>query len=156
MLEIVSGDMFTLPFDIRVNPVNCAGVMGAGVALSFKRRYSEMFIAYKHACFTGKLVPGKLHVWKTPDAWVINLPTKRHWREPSTYAYVHDGLKALAEYLATQGSVTVALPALGCGLGRLEWPKIYDLITLHLKDSPAKISVFEPRSLLKIRTGDRP
>lgn len=145
MINLISGDMFMLPFDILINPVNCVGVMGSGLALEFKRRYPQMFSAYKYECLMGKLKPGKLYIWETPQCRIINLPTKNHWRDPSTYTYIKDGLKALREYLMRQGYVTVAIPALGCGLGGLEWPKVYDLIVLYLADISAKISVFGPR-----------
>lgn len=145
MIDLISGDIFTQSFDILVNPVNCVGVMGSGLALEFKRRYPKMFDSYKYECLTGKLKPGKLHIWKTSQCQIINLPTKNHWRDPSTYAYIENGLKVLQEYLTQQGYVTVAIPALGCGLGGLEWPKVYDLIILYLANMSVKISVFGPQ-----------
>ena len=81
MLHFTSGDMFAKDVQIRVNTVNCVGVMGAGVALAFKTRYPAMFRDYKKACSAGSVQPGKLSIWRTLTEWIINFPTKRHWRE---------------------------------------------------------------------------
>lgn len=146
MIEFTSGDMFTQQFDIRVNTVNCVGVMGAGVALAFKERYPEMFREYKRECDAQRITPGHLHVWKTLHGdWIINFPTKRDWREKSRYEDVEAGLVALRRYLESQGKVTVALPALGCGHGGLDWARVSELIRKYLDNLVAKISVYEPK-----------
>lgn len=145
MVHFTSGDMFELPVDIRVNTVNCVGVMGAGVALAFKTRYPAMFHAYKKACDAGEIRPGTLNIWRAPAEWIINFPTKRHWRENSKYEDVEDGLKALRTYLDSLGrSVRVALPALGCGHGGLNWSRVSELIERHLATTDAEVFVFEP------------
>jgi len=145
MLHFTSGNMFELPVDIRVNTVNCVGVMGAGVALAFKTRHPAMFRAYKKACDAGEIRPGALHIWRTLTEWVINFPTKRHWRENSKYEDIEDGLKALRTYLDSLGrTVRVALPALGCGHGGLDWPRVSKRIECHLATTGAEVFVFEP------------
>ena len=145
MLEFVTGDMFERPADIRVNTVNCEGVMGAGVALAFKRRYPEMFRDYQAACRDGRLAPGRIHVWRSLSGeWVINFPTKRHWRDGSRYEDIETGLKSLREYLAHQGAVRVSLPALGCGHGGLDWSRVSSMIREELDGLEAKIEVYEP------------
>ncbi len=84
MLHFVSGDPWKRAFNIRVNTVNCIGVMVKGIALAFKHRYPQMFIDYARACALSEVQPGKLHVyWIAADAAIVNLPTKRHWRDPS-------------------------------------------------------------------------
>jgi O-acetyl-ADP-ribose deacetylase (regulator of RNase III) len=145
MIQFTRGDMLAVPADIRVNSVNCRGVMGTGVALAFKRRYPEMFRDYQRACRDGIVRPGALHVWKnlTGD-WVINFPTKRDWREPSRYEDIHAGLQALRRYLQEQGRVSVALPALGCGHGGLDWGRVSSMIKEELNELDAVILVFEP------------
>jgi O-acetyl-ADP-ribose deacetylase (regulator of RNase III) len=96
MLEFVKGDIFDAPADIRVNTVNCVGVMGAGVALAFKQRYPDMFKDYQRDCKAGRVVPGTMHVWKSLTGdWIINFPTKRDWREPSRYEDIDNGLDDL-------------------------------------------------------------
>lgn len=145
MIEFTKGDMFQEPADIRVNTVNCKGVMGAGVALAFKNRYPEMFKDYQRACAAGEVQPGRLHIWKTlTGEWVVNFPTKRDWREPSQYEDIASGLSALRAYLQSQGAVSVVLPALGCGHGGLDWSRVAPMIEEGLADLDARIRVFEP------------
>ena len=145
MIEFTKGDMFEMPVDIRVNSVNCKGVMGAGVALAFRERYPEMFKDYQQACREGTIRPGALHVWKNlTDNWIINFPTKRDWREPSRYEDILAGLQALRSYLKEQGPVSVALPALGCGHGGLDWGRVSSMIEDNLGDLDASIFVFQP------------
>jgi O-acetyl-ADP-ribose deacetylase (regulator of RNase III) len=144
MLKFVHGDMFEVPAEIRVNTVNCVGVMGAGVALAFKTRYPEMFRSYKKACEVGAVRPGALHEWKTLTEWVVNFPTKRHWRDKSRYDDIASGLATLRNYLKSLGPVRVALPALGCGHGGLEWTRVSEMIDETLGDLDARIFVFEP------------
>ena len=118
MLKLARGDIFDADVDIRVNTVNCVGAMGAGLALAFKTRYPEMFREYKKACKDGQVQPGRMHVWRQGSGpWIVNFPTKRHWREPSRYEDIEAGLGALRRYLQEQGHVSVAMPAVGCGLG---------------------------------------
>ena len=151
MLEFVKGDFFDFDADIRINTVNCVGVMGAGVALAFKNKYPEMFKDYVKGCKSGELKPGNPIAWSNGDMFfkgieIINFPTKDHWRRPSKYEYVESGLRWLAHYLKDKENKIVTLPALGCGHGGLEWEKVRKLIANHLKNSPAKILVFEPSS----------
>ena len=144
MLSFVKGDMFDDAYDIRVNTVNCVGVMGAGVALAFKSRYPEMFRAYKRACDEGRIRPGEIDVWRTLTEWIVNFPTKRHWRNRSRYEDIESGLSSLHDYLKEQGSVRVALPALGCGHGGLDWTRVASMIEAKLGDLDADVRVFEP------------
>lgn len=145
MIRFVSGDMFERDFDVRVNTVNCVGVMGAGVALAFKQRYPEMFREYKRECDTERLQPGKLHTWENLQGdRIVNFPTKRHWREMSRYEDIEAGLKALRAYLSKLGRVSVAVPALGCGHGGLDWTRVSKMIERELDGLEAEISVFEP------------
>ncbi|WP_191084738.1 macro domain-containing protein [Roseococcus microcysteis] len=145
MIEFTRGDMFTMAADARVNTVNCKGVMGAGVALAFKQRFPDMFKDYQRACRSGAVKPGKLHVWRNLSGdWVINFPTKRDWREQSRYEDIEAGLDALREYLKPHGPITVALPALGCGNGGLDWTRVSSMIKERLSDIEARILVFEP------------
>lgn len=145
MIEFTKGDIFAVPVDIRVNTVNCVGVMGTGVALAFKRRYPKMFKEYEKECRDGNITPGKLHIWRDlMEGWIINFPTKRHWRDSSRYEDITDGLHALHEYLIDKGDVSVALPALGSGHGGLDWKTVSGMIYEHLSDLEARIFVFEP------------
>lgn len=162
MLEFTQGDMFEAPADIRVNTVNCVGVMGAGVALAFKQRYPDMFKDYQSACKDGQVRPGRMYVWKSLEGdWIINFPTKRDWRDPSRYEDIEAGLDDLRAYLEGVGPVTVALPALGCGNGGLDWDRVSTMIRDKLDGLDAHILVFAPsasrqagRAATEAPTGD--
>ncbi|EHJ9960896.1 macro domain-containing protein [Vibrio parahaemolyticus] len=151
MIEFVSGDFFDFDADIRVNTVNCVGVMGAGVALAFKNKYPDMFKQYVDDCKLGLVKPGAPSVWVNNDLFskkieIINFPTKDHWRNDSEYEYVESGLKWLSNYLKQKPISTITLPALGCGHGKLDWIKVKHLIETYLSDSKHRILVFEPHS----------
>ena len=149
--------MFDTPADIRVNTVNCVGVMGAGVALAFKQRFPEMYRDYKRECELGRVRPGELHVWKNLSGdWIINFPTKRHWREKSRYEDIESGLVALREYLAQLGIVRVTLPALGSGHGGLDWSRVSKMIQKHLEGLEAEIIVFDPADSRTIADSEVP
>ena len=154
MIKFVSGDFFDYKADIRVNTVNCVGVMGAGVALAFKQRYPRMFDEYAKECALKRLRPGKPHVWKNDDFFnstpisIVNFPTKDHWRDPSKYEYIEEGLVWLKRFLADKSHQTITIPALGCGHGGLDWEIIKPMIERYLSDSPAEILVFAPASSL--------
>lgn len=149
MIRYTSGDMFDQSADVRVNTVNCVGVMGAGVALAFKSRYPDMFRDYQKACKRGEVKPGTLHLWKTlVGEWIVNFPTKRDWREPSRYEDIDAGLIALKQFLNKIGHTRVTLPALGCGHGGLEWSRVSKMIEDRLSDVDSEIIVFCPQSSL--------
>ena len=146
-VEVVQGDLFDPDngATIFVNAVNCVGVMGKGIAADFKRRYPDMFIDYEKRCRAGGMKPGTLHVFKDWDV-IINFPTKRHWREKSKLNDIRDGLKSLREYLAVSPSkVIVAMPAVGCGEGGLDWYQVGQLVKDYLNDLPCKVLLYEPR-----------
>lgn len=154
MIKFVSGDFFEFDADIMVNTVNCVGVMGAGVALAFKKRFPEMFADYAQKCKAKQIRPGRPSVWIQSDiiskqVEIINFPTKDDWRKPSEYSYIEEGLKWLSLYLKEKEGKMVTLPALGCGHGGLEWEKVKEIISRHLEDSPANIYVFEPSDSIK-------
>ncbi|WP_433884663.1 macro domain-containing protein [Pseudomonas vranovensis] len=151
MLTFVDGDFFDFNADIMINTVNCVGVMGAGVALAFKKRYPQMFLAYVQQCNSGQLRPGNPTTWTdnnllSKNIEIINFPTKTHWRQPSQYSYIEDGLTWLSSHLLHRQGKIVTLPALGCGHGGLDWEIVKKLIVKHLKDSPAEILAFAPSS----------
>lgn len=153
MIKYVEGDFFDYEADIRINTVNCVGVMGAGVALMFKNKFPDMFKDYHKACKENKVSPGTPHLWEEINLFssliIINFPTKIHWKNPSEYKYVEDGLVWLRKFLLDKENSTVTLPALGCGHGGLEWKKVKYLIEKYLGDLDTKILVFEPSSSTK-------
>ncbi|PKP18134.1 MAG: hypothetical protein CVU05_14185, partial [Bacteroidetes bacterium HGW-Bacteroidetes-21] len=136
MLKFVTGDFFDYKADLRINTVNCVGVMGAGVALLFKNKYPDMFKEYQKACQNNEVQPGKPHVWQDNDMFskttIINFPTKVHWKNPSEYEYIEKGLKWLKVYLSDKENSTLTLPALGCGHGGLDWERVKSMIKNYL------------------------
>lgn len=150
MIKFVSGDFFDYDADIRINTVNCVGVMGKGVALTFKKKFPDMFIDYYNACKRKELKPGKPHVWKDENLFssctIVNFPTKIHWKNPSKYEYIEEGLIWLRQFLLDKENSVVTLPALGCGHGGLDWDKVKIIIIKYLSDLNAQILVFEPSS----------
>jgi hypothetical protein len=114
--------------------------MGKGVAAEFKRLYPDMFEAYKRFCDDGLLEPGKLWLWRGPEQWVLNFPTKKHWRSPSKIEWIEAGLKKFVDQYERQGIQEVAFPKLGCGNGNLDWEEVRPLMEHYLE--PLSIPVF--------------
>jgi len=132
-----------------VNTVNTAGVMGKGVALAFKNAFQHNFKVYKNTCKVGELKPGVLLPVKDSNLLlgekiIVNLPTKTHWRFPSEYEYIEVGLSALRQWITTYNVESIALPALGCGNGGLDWARVKQMIEAHLDQLPVDIRVYEP------------
>lgn len=115
-----------------VNTVNCVGVMGKGLAAAMKDRHPAMFQAYKAICDRGALEPGKLWLWKGQDQWVLNFPTKKHWKGPSRLEWVEAGLEKFVETYATRGITEISFPRLGCGNGGLDWDDVRPLMERYL------------------------
>ena len=143
-LELVQGDIFTAHADAIVNPVNCVGTMGKGLALEFKHRYPTMFAAYRDLCFKKELTLGGVMVFTDFDPVVVCLPTKQHWRDGSSLEIVERGLKTLIRCVAGEGWTRVALPALGCGYGGLEFEPVLALCVEHLGPAPATFLLYKP------------
>jgi len=150
MIHFTKGDMFDIDVDIHINTVNCVGVMGAGVALAFKTRFPDMFIAYQEDCKNGQVRPGHMHIWKSQSQWIINFPTKRHWREKSRYEDISAGLADLRNYMNGLDGVRVAMPALGCGNGGLDWARVAPMISEAMQGLNAEIYVFEPADSIRL------
>lgn len=142
MIEFKTGDIFESTAHALVNPVNCEGVMGNGLALSFKNRFPGLFEAYKNDLFMSTLGIGEPMIWKGPR-WVVNFATKESWRKPSKMEYIEWGLKSLRERLADWGVTSIALPRLGCGLGGLAWADVKPLVEKYLGDLTIPVEVYE-------------
>lgn len=141
MLTYVVGDLFRSPAQVLVNTVNTVGVMGKGIAKTFKKVYPEMFEQYRDYCETGKLTVGKLWLYKTPNKWILNFPTKTTWRKPSELSYIKLGLETFVRSYAERGITSIAFPALGCGNGELNWEhQVRPVMEKYLK--PLRIDVF--------------
>lgn len=152
-IDFVKGDMFSYDADIRVNTVNCVGVMGAGVALAFKKKYPDMFNDYVRMCRNKEVRPGHPYIWSRQTLFegdrtdiIINFPTKDHWRNPSEYEYIEEGLRWMKQMLPRYCGKTIAIPSLGCGHGGLDWTRVREMMQSYLKDIDMHILIFEPDS----------
>lgn len=149
VIEFRKGNLFEAGTEALVNAVNTEGVMGKGIALQFKLAFPEMFPSYQHACASGKLRPGTLHVFDRGESsaprFIINFPTKRNWRAKSRLSDVESGLIALGNTIRERRFRSIAIPALGCGLGGLDWKQVRSLIECNLAEiSNVTVLVFEP------------
>ncbi len=149
MIEYRKGDILQADAEALVNTVNCVGVLGRGIALQFKEAFPENFRAYAAACKRGEVRPGRVFVFEThrltPPRFIINFPTKRHWRGKSCMEDIEAGLEDLVRQVARLGIRSVALPPLGSGLGGLEWEQVRPRIERSLSHLPdVRVLVFEP------------
>lgn len=153
MIQYVNGDMLSSSAEALVNTVNTVGVMGKGIALQFKNRYPKNYKEYFDACNKGTFKTGQVLVVQEGDLlsqkFIINFPTKAHWKGNSNFEYISTGLVALREAIAKYKIKSVALPPLGCGNGGLEWGKVKLLIEEYLKDVDAEIFVFTPNDEIR-------
>jgi O-acetyl-ADP-ribose deacetylase (regulator of RNase III) len=148
MLTFKKGSIFKEEVEAIVNPVNCVGISGKGLALDFLFKFPENFKMYKESCLNGEVIPGRLLVTfgdcAKPYKYIINFPTKRHWRDLSHLEDISLGLDRLRLGLVNNNIKSIAIPALGCGLGNLRWEIVKELISSKLNNLDVNIVVFEP------------
>ncbi|MDR1310589.1 MAG: macro domain-containing protein [Burkholderiaceae bacterium] len=150
MIEFTSGDILKCEVAALVNTVNCVGVMGRGIALQFRKAFPENFKAYAAACRNGEVQPGRLFVYETGQLtlphYIINFPTKRHWRGKSRMEDIDAGLADLVRVIREKGIPSVAIPPLGSGLGGLVWQTVRARIEHALSVlQDVRVLVFEPQ-----------
>lgn len=148
MIRYAKGDLLAADVEALVNAVNTVGVMGKGIALLFKQAFPENFLAYEEPCRRGTVEIGRMLVTETGaerPRWIINFPTKKDWRLPSELEYVEQGLSNLVRVIQEKGIKSIAMPALGCGLGGLDWERVRPMIERTLADVPeVDAQVYEP------------
>ena len=144
-IELVSGNIFNTKAQVVVNTVNCVGVMGKGIALVYKLRYPKMFDLYQEHCKSKLIGIGKLWLYKgEPDApWVLNFPTKCHWKYPSKLEYVEKGLQKFLDTYKVQGIKSIAFPLLGAHNGGLDRDEVCQLMTSYLSKCEIPVEIFE-------------
>lgn len=146
MITYVTGNLFYSPAQVLVNTVNTVGVMGKGVAYEFKRIYPEMFKQYRELCEQNKLNVGDLWLYKSPNKWVLNFPTKKHWRNPSRPEYIEAGLRKFRHVYTDWDIHSIAFPPLGCGNGELDFQtQVRPLMEKYLQDLPIDVFVYPDR-----------
>ena len=150
MVEFKSGDILKTDAEALVNTVNCVGIMGRGIALQFKHAFPANFKAYAAACARREVQPGRMFVYDTGyvsnPKYIINFPTKRHWRGKSRLEDIESGLSALVREIEIRNIRSIALPPLGAGLGGLDWQDVRSRIESAFRNVVGvHVSVFEPR-----------
>jgi O-acetyl-ADP-ribose deacetylase (regulator of RNase III) len=147
MIEKGKGNLLLAEVDALVNTVNTVGVMGKGLALQFKKAFPDAFATYEQACARGEISIGQMHVVPRAGSprFLINFPTKQHWRNPSKLEYVESGLRALVELVRKLELRSIAIPPLGCGNGGLEWGDVRPMIERAFAALPeVRVVLFEP------------
>ena len=157
MIEIKRGNILKADAEALVNTVNCVGYMGKGIALQFKKAYPANYEYYRKACDAQEVKPGKMLVFETGailnPKYIINFPTKRHWRGKSLIEDIDSGLKALIQEIRVRGVKSIALPPLGCGLGGLDWDEVRPRIENTFSELPdVKMLLFEPAGAPEAKT----
>ncbi|MDC4205136.1 MAG: macro domain-containing protein [Candidatus Manganitrophus sp.] len=149
MIELKQGDILQADAQVLVNTVNCIGIMGRGIALQFRKAFPENYKAYKAICDRKQLLPGKMLVhdlnrFENPR-YIINFPTKLHWKGKSRIEHIESGLKALVEEVRHLEIKSIAVPPLGCGLGGLHWNKVRPMIEEAFRNLPeVHVLLYEP------------
>ena len=142
MITYVDFSLFESPAKVLVNTVNTVGVMGKGIAKEFKRIYPEMFVDYQRLCENRTFDVGELWLYKTPHKWVLNFPTKKHWRSPSKPEYIEEGLRKFTHFYHDTRITSVSFPQLGCGNGELDWKtQVKPLMETYLKNLPIEVFI---------------
>jgi O-acetyl-ADP-ribose deacetylase (regulator of RNase III) len=145
-----TGNLLKEDVDALVNTVNTQGIMGKGIALQFKKAWPEMFKSYEAACKRGEVTLGRMHVWETGSLagprYIINFPTKGHWRSRSKIADIEAGLNDLTQVIRERGITSIAIPPLGCGNGGLDWREVEPRMLRSLKPlaDTVEIRIFPP------------
>jgi O-acetyl-ADP-ribose deacetylase (regulator of RNase III) len=150
MIELAKGNLLQAPVEALVNTVNTAGIMGRGIALQFKQAYPRMFRAYEAACKAGDIQLGQMHVFDLGGLaggprWIINFPTKGHWRAKSRMKDIEAGLADLVATIKRLGICSIAIPPLGCGNGGLDWNEVRPRIEAALAEMPTvRVLLYPP------------
>ncbi len=149
MIDFKRGDILKEDAEALVNTVNCVGVMGRGIALQFRKAFPENFKAYQNACKDEEVRPGSMFVYETRKLinprYIINFPTKRHWKGKSQIKFIQDGLNALVREIRDQSIKSIAIPPLGCGLGGLDWKEVRGEIESAFATLPdVEVFLYEP------------
>ncbi len=150
-IEFTEGNLLDSKSEAVVNTVNTVGVMGKGVALMFKEAFPDNFKEYEAACKAKELQVGKMFVTRRDSflgpKWIVNFPTKAHWRYPSKMEWIERGLDDLKAVITRNDIRSIALPPLGAGNGGLDWAEVRELIVEKFRDlQDVQVTIYEPTS----------
>ncbi|MBA2392109.1 MAG: macro domain-containing protein [Ktedonobacteraceae bacterium] len=141
-IRYIRGDIFEASTQVIVNPVNCQGVMGKGLALAFKQRYPDMFTVYQQECKTGKLSIGRPSLYQKSTPWILNFPTKDSWKANSKIEYLEKGLAYFIENYKKASITSIAFPKLGAQNGKLSWNDVGPLMAKYLSKLDIDICIY--------------
>lgn len=144
-VKIIKGNIFNTKAQTIVNTINCVGVMGKGIALVFKLRYPAMFEVYQTYCKQNLIAIGKLWIYKGEASapWVLNFPTKTHWKLPSEYDYIQKGLQKFVDTYKEKGITSIAFPLLGASNGGLDKDKVLEMMVCYLSQCDIPVEIYE-------------
>lgn len=145
MVKVLVGDIFKSDMQTLTNTVNCVGVMGKGIALEFKKRFTDMYADYEDRCKRKEVKLGRPYLFNRliPPS-ILLFPTKEHWRSVSSLSAIEEGLMHLKSRYKEWGITSIAVPPLGCGLGELEWNIVGPTLYKHLKDLEISVELYAP------------
>ena len=145
MVKVLIGNLFGSKAQTLVNTVNCVGIMGKGVALEFKKRFPEMFKDYEQRCIRREVKLGRPYLYKRLiPPWILNFPTKDHWRSVANLHAIVEGLQYLMVHYNEWGITSLAVPPLGCGQGQLEWRVVGPTLYRHLRKMDIPVELYAP------------
>lgn len=147
MIEVITGNIFTTKCQTIVNTINCVGVMGAGIAYECRLRYPNMYLRYVELCKQKKLDIGMLWIFKTDDKWIMNFPTKYHWKYESKEEYLEKGLQKLLETYKEKGITSIAFPLLGASNGGIQEEVSLKIMKKYLVKFDINIEIYHYDSL---------
>ncbi|MCT7981338.1 macro domain-containing protein [Laspinema olomoucense] len=147
-IKVIKGNLFTSHCQTLVNTVNCVGVMGAGIALEFRLRYPKMYSSYVELCKKNLLDVGQLWLYKSSRRWVLNFPTKKHWKNPSQVKFLELGLQKFVDTYRQKEITSIAFPLLGTQHGGIPQKKSLEIMKFYLGqcDLPIEIYIYDPGS----------
>lgn len=157
MITFEKNNILNVKAEVLVNSVNLMGIMGKGIALAFRETFPENYRLYKKACENNEIDIGKIFVTETGQLFpkfIVNFPTKKHWRYPSKYEWIKAGLDSLKSWLRENQISSIAIPPLGSGNGKLDWNKVKLMITDSLKEFEENIEIIilEPSSEIQTKS----
>lgn len=142
MLKYYGGTVFNVPVKTYVNTVNCVGIMGSGIALEFKLRFPDMYEDYKKKCKEKQLTVGKPYIYEhSENIWIMNFPTKNHWKYPSKLEWIEEGLRYFKENYKNWNIDSIAFPKLGTANGKLDWKEVRSVMEKYLSSLDIEIYI---------------
>ena len=144
MIRLCVGDLFASEMQTIVNAVNCVGVMGKGLALEFKKRFPDMYQDYVARCHAKQVRLGEPYLYRQSSPWLLNFPTKDHWRSVSHLSDIVAGLEYLERHYHEWEITSLAVPALGCGYGQLEWRVVGPILYRYLSRFDIPVELYAP------------